>query len=91
MARQRLRFGLTPREHRISALPSIVGSIVVLAITMFNGTVLWPRGEIQTAMLLVFGLLGILYLLLLSLFIIPHPRFGPAFGWWNAGALIRWA
>ncbi len=85
MARQRLRFGLTPREHRISALPSIVGSMVVLAITMFNGSVLWPRGQIQTAGLLGLGLLGLLYLLALSLFIIPNPRFGPASGWWNAG------
>jgi diguanylate cyclase (GGDEF)-like protein len=84
MTRQRLRFGLTPREHRISALPSIVGSIVVLAITMVNGSVIWPRGPIETAMLLGLGSLGILYLLVLSLFLIPHPRFGTAFGWWNA-------
>ena len=85
MTRQRLRFGLTPREHRISALPSIVGSIAVLAITMFNGSVVWPRDGIPAALLLGVGLLGILYLLALSIVIIPHPRFGPSFGWWNAG------
>jgi diguanylate cyclase (GGDEF)-like protein len=85
MNRQRLRFGLTPREHRISALPAIVGSIVVLTLTLFNGSILWPLGGIDTALLLLICLLGILYLALLSVFIIPHPRFGPAFGWWNAG------
>lgn len=85
MTKQLVRFGLTPREHRISALPSTVGSIVVLAITVFNGTVLWPRGPLQATLLLVFGILGILYLALLNLVVIPHPRYSASFGWLNAG------
>lgn len=84
MSRQLVRFGLTPREHRISALPSTVGSIVVLAITVFNGTVLWPRGPLQSTLLLVFGSLGILYLALLNFVLIPHPRYSASFGWLNA-------
>jgi len=56
----------------------------VLAITVFNGSFLWPRGVFQTSLLIVFGLLGIAYLAVLDLIIIPHPRFGPTFGWWNA-------
>jgi diguanylate cyclase (GGDEF)-like protein len=85
MTRQQLRFGLTPREHRVSALPAIVGSVVVLTMTMVDGSVRPPQGGIQTTQLITFGLLGILYLLVLSNLIIPHPRLGPAFGWWNAG------
>ena len=84
MSQQLVRFGLTPREHRISALPSTVGSIVVLAITIFNGTALWPHGRLETALLLGFGTLGILYLVLLNLVVIPHPRYNPSFGWVNA-------
>jgi diguanylate cyclase (GGDEF)-like protein len=84
MSQQLVRFGLTPREHRISALPSTVGSIVVLAITVFNGTVLWPQGQLETALLLGFGSLGIVYLVLLNLVVIPHPRYNPSFGWLNA-------
>ncbi|HEY5984462.1 MAG TPA: sensor domain-containing diguanylate cyclase [Anaerolineales bacterium] len=75
------RFGLTPREHRISALPSTVGSILVLAITMFNGAVLWPQGSLKVSLLLVFGFGGIAYLVLLNLVVIPHPAFRPSFGW----------
>jgi diguanylate cyclase (GGDEF)-like protein len=84
MSKQLLRFGLTPREHRISALPSTVGSIIVLAITVFNGTVLWPQGPLETALLLGFGTLGIVYLVLLNLVVIPHPRYSASFGWVNA-------
>jgi hypothetical protein len=84
MSNQLIRFGLTPREHRISALPSTVGSIVVLAITVFNGTVLWPQGPLETALLRGFGTLGIVYLVLLDLVVIPHPRYNASFGWLNA-------
>lgn len=78
------RFGLTPREHRISALPSTIGSIAVLAITLFNGTVLWPEDPLRSFLLLAFGLLGILYLVILDFVIIPHPRYSPSYGWTNA-------
>ncbi|MFH1185589.1 MAG: sensor domain-containing diguanylate cyclase [Chloroflexota bacterium] len=84
MTRQPTRFGLTPREHRISALPSTVGSILVLAITMFNGTVLWPQDSLKVSLLLAFGFLGILYLVILNLVIIPHARYGASYGWVNA-------
>jgi diguanylate cyclase (GGDEF)-like protein len=51
---------------------------------MFSGSVLWPQAPFKTSLLLGFGLFGIAYLLILNLLIIPHPRFGPAFGWWNS-------
>jgi diguanylate cyclase (GGDEF)-like protein len=84
MSKPLVRFGLTPREHRISALPSTVGSTLVLAITVFNGTVLWPQGPLETVLLLGFGTLGMVYLVLLNLVVIPHPRYGATFGWLNA-------
>jgi K+-transporting ATPase KdpF subunit len=84
MSRKLSRFGLTPREHRISALPSTIGGIVVLAITTFNGSVLWPQSADKTALLLVFGLLGILYMAVLDLVIIPSPNFRPYHGWINS-------
>jgi diguanylate cyclase (GGDEF)-like protein len=84
MTKQPIRFGLTPREHRISALPSTIGSILVLAITMFNGTVLWPEDSLRISLLVVFGFLGIIYLAVLNLVIIPHPRYAPSYGWVNA-------
>ena len=78
------RFGLTPREHRISALPSTIGSTLVLAITMFQGTALWPPGSHQAALLLIVGALGVLYHLFLTLRIIPHPRYGTSYAWIHA-------
>jgi diguanylate cyclase (GGDEF)-like protein len=84
MSRQLGRFGLTPREHRISALPSIVGSILVLVMTIVNGAVLWPSGRLETSLLLFFGSLGIAYLLILDLVIVPHPKYTASFGWLNA-------
>jgi diguanylate cyclase (GGDEF)-like protein len=79
-----LRFGLTPREHRISALPSTVGSILVLGITMLMGCVVWPQTPLKTILLLAFGAGGIAYLLVLDLLVLPSPHFRPVLGWVNA-------
>jgi diguanylate cyclase (GGDEF)-like protein len=84
MSTHPVRFGLTPREHRISTLPSTAAGVVVLAITMFNGTVLWPQGALRARLLLGIGFLGIIYLVLLHLVIIPSPRFRASYGWINA-------
>lgn len=84
MTRVQVPFGLTPREHRVSAFPSTIGSILVLAITMFNGTVVLPQTPSREVLLLTFGCLGIAYLCILNLVIIPHPRYGTDFGWPNA-------
>jgi diguanylate cyclase (GGDEF)-like protein len=84
MIRTTHRFGLSPREHRVSALPSTIGSVLVLAMTMFHGTVLWPPGSPQTALLLILGFLGVVYLAILTFRIIPHPRYSTSFGWIHA-------
>jgi diguanylate cyclase (GGDEF)-like protein len=65
-------------------LPTTVGGIVVLALTIFNGSVVWPQGASQTTLLVAFGFAGILYLATLDLLIIPSPGFRPIHGWVNA-------
>jgi diguanylate cyclase (GGDEF)-like protein len=84
MTKKALRFGFTPLEHRISALPSTLAGILVVAITMFNGVVLWPQGQIKSLILLIFGILGILYLAIFDLVIIPLANYGSAQSWANA-------
>ncbi len=84
MAKKTNRFGFTPQEHRISALPPTIASIVVLAITMFNGAVVWPQGHIQIILLLGSGILGILYVAIFDLWIIPRPHYRELNSWVNA-------
>jgi diguanylate cyclase (GGDEF)-like protein len=78
------RLGFTPREHRVSALPSTVGGIAVLAITMFNGGVLSPQSELKTAVLLGTGAVGILYMAAFDLFVIPLVNYTQAYSWINS-------
>ncbi len=84
MTRKSSRSGFTPQEHRISALPSTVAGIVVLAVTMFSGIVLWPQSAMKSILLLGFGILGILYLAVFDLLIIPSPDYNPSYSWLNA-------
>jgi diguanylate cyclase (GGDEF)-like protein len=84
MTRQSTRLGLTPREHRISVLPPTIGSIVLLAMTVFNGAVLWPQSTAQTTLLVIFGIAGIAYLAALDLLVVPSSHFRPGFTWINA-------
>jgi diguanylate cyclase (GGDEF)-like protein len=84
MAKKTYRFGFTPLEHRISALPSTIASIVVLAITMFNGVVLWPHSQPKIIILFAIGLLGILYIAFFDLWIIPLPNYNQINSWVNA-------
>ncbi len=84
MAKRTYRFGFTPQEHRISALPSTIAGIVVLALTMFSGAVLWPENQSKAVVLLVSGILGILYLSVFDLFIIPATKQSQTYSWINA-------
>ena len=84
MAKKTYRFGFTPQEHRISVLPSTITGIVVLALTMFNGAVLWPQSQLKSSILLIFGILGVLYLSLFDLWIIPSADYDQVFSWMNA-------
>ncbi|MFI4963425.1 MAG: hypothetical protein ACHP6H_06180, partial [Legionellales bacterium] len=84
MAKKTSRFGFTPQEHRISAIPSTIASIIVLAITMFNGVVLWPVSQPKTIILFAIGLIGIIYVALFDLWIIPHANYYRSISWTNA-------
>src|ERR1700690_84807 len=84
MAKKTFRFGFTPQEHGISVLPSTIAGIVVLALTMFNGAVFWPQGQLKSSILLIFGILGVVYLSLFDLWIIPSTDYDQVFSWMNA-------
>jgi len=84
MIRKTKRFGLTPREHRISLLPPTVGSMVVLVVTMFNGTVLWPESPFKATLLMAAGITGLLYLAVFNLLIMASYDDRPVYPWLNA-------
>ncbi len=79
--------GFTPQEHRISALPSAIASMAVIAVTVFNGSVIWPQSRLNSILLLMVGSLGLIYLFIFDLFLIPSPNFKPALSWFNALAV----
>ena len=83
MAKKSSRLGFTPLEYRISALPSSVAGIIVIALMTYHGIVLVPETKMKAYLLLVFGILAILYVAGLDLWIIPSASTKRAFGWAN--------
>ncbi|MGE5074144.1 MAG: diguanylate cyclase [Anaerolineae bacterium] len=84
MTRRSSRFGFTPAEHRVSALPATLAAIAVLAVTVFNGAVLWPQSHPQTYFLIAVGILGIAYLCIFNWVIVPSPDYKQSYSWINA-------
>ncbi len=84
MAKSTFRFGFTPQEHRFSALPSTIAGIVVLALTLISGSLVWHENWIRGVILLLTGTLGIIYLVFFDLFVIPSVERSQSFGWLNA-------
>ena len=84
MTQKPSQFGFTPSEHRISALPSTVAGIAVLAATVFTGSILWPQSYLQALILLGTGVLGIAYLCIFNWLVVPSPNYRPAYSWVNA-------
>ncbi len=78
------QFGFTPAEHRVSALPSTVAGMVVLAVTAFSGSVLWPQGRAESLIVLITGILGIIYLAVFNWIVVPSSSFNQAYAWLNA-------
>ncbi|MBI1855299.1 MAG: hypothetical protein HYR93_05485, partial [Chloroflexi bacterium] len=66
------RFGFTPQEHRISALPSTVASVIVLMLTMLNGSLLWPVDPLKARLLSGLGMIGIAYIIVLNILVLPN-------------------
>lgn len=77
-------FGFTPQEHRISALPSTVASVVVLVFTIINGSLLWRTATFKSEALLGIGTLGILYLIIYNFLIVPSTHSAALYNWINA-------
>ena len=84
MTKKTYRFGFTPQEHRVSVLPSTIAGIVVLALTMFTGGVVWPQGQPKSGILLVFGIVGIFYLCFFDLWVLPSVNYNHVYSWVNA-------
>jgi diguanylate cyclase (GGDEF)-like protein len=80
-------FGFTPKEHRISVLPSAIASMIVLFLIIFNGGILWPVSPAKSHMLFGVGLLGIIYTVIFSLIVIPSSNINPRNNWINAFAV----
>ncbi len=85
MKPERSQFGFTPSEHRISALPATVASIMVLIITVLNGAVVWPLGQQSSSVILAaVGAMGVAYLAVFNLLVVPSPNYRPSYSWLNA-------
>ena len=84
MIRKTRRFGLTPREHRVSLLPPTIGSMVVLVVTMFNGSVLWPESPFKAVLLTSAGIAGLVYLAVVNLVVMASYDDHAAYPWLNA-------
>ncbi len=84
MTKHKAKFGLTPREHRVSVLPATVGSIILLAIVVFDASVLATESPLQTILLVAAGILGIIYLAAFDLLVVPWTESAPVYSWINA-------
>ncbi len=84
MRRNPSQLGFTPAEHRISALPSTLATILVLAVVGFGGTRTWAESPSQAPLLTGVSLLGIAYVCYFNWIIAPSPSYRPSFSWANA-------
>jgi diguanylate cyclase (GGDEF)-like protein len=84
MRRNSSQFGFTPAEHRISALPSTIASILVLIVTVLRGSALSQPGSLHLLILMVIGLLGILYLFIFNWLVVPSTAYKEIYSWINA-------
>jgi diguanylate cyclase (GGDEF)-like protein len=76
--------GFNPLEHRVSALPSSIATIVILIITMFSGSILWPEDPSKMLLLFVAGTLGIVYLIIFNFLVIYYLNITGGYSWVNA-------
>jgi diguanylate cyclase (GGDEF)-like protein len=84
MSKEHLRFGFTPQEHRISALPATVASIIVLLFITGNGIRIVRKEFVSPLFILGIGVIGTIYLIAFNVFIIPSLGFTSKLGWINA-------
>jgi len=84
MNKKHPQFGFTPQEQRISAIPSAIAGILALIFIVSNGIGTWRQENTDPLLLLGIGLIGIAYLIIFNLFMIPSINFQSALGWINA-------
>ncbi|HEX2698046.1 MAG TPA: sensor domain-containing diguanylate cyclase [Anaerolineales bacterium] len=78
------RFGFAPQEHHVSALPAAIASVMILGLTVFNGSFVWPQGQFKSSVLFLVGIAGIFYIVIFHYFLIPGTTSNPILGWVNA-------
>jgi len=84
MEKKHQRFGFTPQEQRISAIPSAIAGILSLIFIVANGITTRQQEHTNLLLLLGIGLIGIAYLIIFNLFMIPSLNFQSTLGWTNA-------
>ena len=85
MVKKHSRFGFTPQEQRISALPSAIAGILVFIFIVINGIGIWRQEKTDLIFLLGLGTIGTICLIAFNFFIIPTLNFEPVLGWMYAG------
>ena len=88
MNKKHHRFGFTPQEQRISAIPSALAGILALIFIIANGVGAWRQENTDPLLLLGIGMIGIAYLIIFNLFMIPSLNFQSALGWINASTAL---
>jgi diguanylate cyclase (GGDEF)-like protein len=78
------RFGFTPAEHRISALPSALATVTLLAVIAFGSRTSWPETPTRTWVTMGVCLLGIAYVGYFNWFVVPSPSYKHFHSWFNA-------
>jgi diguanylate cyclase (GGDEF)-like protein len=84
MKKKHPQFGFTPQEQRISAVPSALAGILALVFIVVNGIGTWRQENTNLLLLLGIGTIGIAYLIIFNLFMIPSINFQYDLGWINA-------
>jgi diguanylate cyclase (GGDEF)-like protein len=83
-----MRYGFTPHEQRISALPSTITGILILIYIVASGIGIWRNENTNLVLLLEIGAIGTICLIAFNFFFIPSSTLGAVLGLINAIASI---
>lgn len=84
MKRNPSRFGFTPAEHRISALPSTLATSTVLALIGLTAGLYWPDSPARASILAGTSLLGIAYVCFFNWVVAASPSYSRTHSWVHA-------
>jgi len=88
MSDKRLRYGFTPQEQRISALPSTIMGILILIFIVSSGIGTWRSDNTDLVLLMEIGTIGTIYLIAFNFFFIPSSTLESVLGLINAIASV---